>query len=90
MKIEFPWAKRNHCHADFAFLKYGVCSGCGHLVLMGQVRNKYVQVMNRVKGLEFNEIYGESCAPNYDLKEIGLDGEVKYYKKGVRTGIQGE
>jgi len=87
MKIQLPWAKRNHYHSDSTLLKYGVCAGCGHLILTGQVRNKHIRVLDRVRGLELNENYGESCAPNYDLKEIGLDGEVKYYEKGIRVNL---
>ena len=86
MKIRVPWAKRSHTHPDLTLLKYGVCSGCGHLILMGQVRNKVVRVLDRSKGgtLEWNEIYGESCAPGWDTKEIGMDGKVRYYKDGAR------
>lgn len=82
-----PWAKRNHYHSDPTLLKYGVCSGCGHLILVGQVRNKYIRVIDRIQGLEFKEIYGESCAPGYHLKEIGLDGEVKHFEKGTRVSL---
>lgn len=81
MKIRF-WAKRNHTHPDSTLLKYRVCSGCGHLILIGQVRNKVVRVLDRSQGMEWNEIYGESCAPKWDIKEIGIDGEVKYYAGG--------
>lgn len=82
MKIKFPWAKRNHIHPDPTLLKYGVCAGCGHLILMGQVRNKIVRVLDRSKGgtIEWNEVFGESCAPEWDTKEIGMDSEIRYYK----------
>jgi len=82
LKLRF-WAKREHTHPDPTFLKYGVCAGCGHLILMGQVRNKRVRVIDRSQGLEHYEVYGESCAPEWDTKEIGIDGEVKYYKDNI-------
>ena len=78
MKIRFPWAKREHSHPEFIF-KYIVCAGCGHLLLNGHRRNKEVQVHDRGKGWG-TETYGESCVPDWDIKEIGIDGKVKYYK----------
>lgn len=85
MRIKFPWAKRKHTHPDPTLLKYGVCSGCGHLILMGQVRNKRVRVFDRSKGgtVEWTETYGESCAPEWDTREIAMDGEIRYYKDGI-------
>lgn len=82
MKLQVPWAKRKHSHSDPTLLRDSVCSGCGHLILTGQVRNKLVHVSDRAKGLEYNEVYGESCAPGYDLKEIAIDGAVRFYKNG--------
>ena len=82
MEIKFPWAKRNHIHPDPTFWKYEICSGCGHLIRRGQVRNKRVQVRDRVRGLSWSEIYGESCAPDWDIKEIAIDGQARYYKEG--------
>lgn len=86
MGIKFPWAKRDHTHPDPTLSKHGVCSGCGHLILMGQVRNKVVRVLDRSQGgtIEHNEVYGESCAPEWDTREIGIDGEVRYYKGNVQ------
>ena len=78
MKLQFPWAKRTHYHSD----KYGVCSGCGHIILTGQVRNKRVIVFDRSKGMEYHETYGESCALDYDRKEVAIDGKVRFYKEG--------
>ena len=90
MKFELPWAKRNHYHPDLSFLHltlYTVCSGCGHLILIGQVRNKSVRVLDRSRGgtIEHTEVYGESCVPSWDTKEIGMDGEIRYYKDGARV-----
>ena len=86
MKFEFPWAKKKHYHSDPTLFKYGVCSGCGHLISMGQIRNKRVQVLDRSQGgtITSTEIYGESCAPVFDTKEIGMDGEIRYYKDGAQ------
>uniref|UniRef100_A0A6M3XU32 Uncharacterized protein n=1 Tax=viral metagenome TaxID=1070528 RepID=A0A6M3XU32_9ZZZZ len=86
MRFGLPWAKKKHYHPDPTLFKYGVCSGCGHLILMGQVRNKVVIVGNKSTGITIthNETYGESCAPPWDAKEIGADGEVRYYKAGVK------
>lgn len=84
MRFTLPWAKKNHRHPDPTLRKYGVCSGCGHLILRGQVRNKLVIVTDKSTGttIEHNENYGKSCAPSWDSKEIGIDGKVRYYKDG--------
>ena len=82
--MKWPWAKRQHYHADQGFLIYVPCSKCEHLILAGHVDNKRVQVIDRSGGgtITHNEIYGLSCAPDYDLKEIGIDGAVRFYKDG--------
>ncbi len=84
-KLGFPWAKKSHYHPDPTLLKYMVCSGCGHLILTGQVRNKLVIVFDKSTGttITHNEVYGESCAPSWDTKEIGMDGKIRYYKNGA-------
>lgn len=84
MKWQLPWAKREHYHPDPTLIKYAVCSGCGHLILIGHVRNKAVRVLDRSKGgtIERNELYGESCAPQWDIKEIAIDCKVRFYKDG--------
>ena len=81
MKIRFPWAKREHSHPEFIF-KYIVCAGCGHLIPNGQIGNKMVRICNETRWgkMEWMETYGESCVPDWDIKEIGIDGKVKYYK----------
>ncbi len=86
MKFGFPWAQKNHSHFDPTL---SVCSGCGHLILTGQIRNRLVIVFDRSKGgtITHNENYGESCAPDWDTKEIAMDGEVRYYKAGVRIEV---
>ena len=81
MKFQLPWAKRQHHHLDPALLKYTTCSKCRHLLLDGHVENKRVEVIDRSKGatLSWTETYGKSCAPEYDRKEIGIDGEIRFY-----------
>lgn len=89
MKLEFPWAKRKHYHADPSFLKYTTCSKCGHVLLTGHVDNKKVQVIDRSGDgtITHNEIYGLSCAPSYDIKEIGIDGKVRFYRNGNEVEV---
>lgn len=88
MIFRLPWAKREHTHLDSTLSKYTVCSGCGHLILMGHIRNKIVRVLDRSSGgtIEWNEIYSESCAPQWDTKEIAIDCAVRYYSKGKEVG----
>ena len=80
--MKFPWAKQNHTHQEFIdiMLRYSACSGCGHVILMGHVDNKLVRVFNRQEGWESTKVYGKSCAPAWDMEEIGIDGVVRYYK----------
>ena len=84
MKIQFPWAKRQHYHADPTFLKYTTCAKCHHLLLIGHVDNQRVKVIDRSHGYTatHTELYGKSCAPQYDQKEIAIDGAVRLYKDG--------
>ena len=84
MKLQFPWAKRKHYHGDPSFLKYTTCSKCRHVLLTGHVDNKRVQVIDRRGGgtITHNEIYGVSCAPGYDRKEIAINGKIRFYKEG--------
>jgi len=48
------------------------------------VENKEVRVIDRSKGatIEHLEVYGKSCAPEYDLREIAIDGKERFYKDG--------
>ena len=82
MKIQLPWAKRKHYHGDPTLLKYVTCAKCRHLLLVGHVENQRVEVVDRSKGVSYTELYGKSCAPEYDRKEIALDGKVRFYKEG--------
>ena len=87
--FKVPWAKRNHYHPDYLW-KYIPCSRCKHLLLFGHVENKIVRVLDRREGSERTEIYGPTCAPDYDIREIGIDGQTRFYKdnkevKDVRT-----
>ena len=84
MKLQFPWAKRKHYHADPSFLKYDTCAKCRHLLLIGHVENQRVEVIDKSKGvtLSYTELYGKSCAPRYDRKEIAIDGKIRFYKEG--------
>lgn len=85
MKLQWPWAKREHYHLDPTFLRYNVCSNCGHLLLTDHVENRRVEVHDRHRCVFFNEIYAKGCAPNYSRKEIGIDGEASYYRE--KNGI---
>ena len=84
MNIKLPWAKREHSHPDPGFWRYGVCSGCGHLILMGHVKNKGVKVTDRFEGFTTirQKCYAFSCAPPWDTEETAIDGKVRYYKDG--------
>ncbi len=90
MKIQFPWAKRHHYHADPTLMKYTTCSKCRHVLLTGHVDNKRVTVVDRRRGgtITHNEIYGLSCAPDYDRKEINIDGKIRFYKDGNEVEIK--
>ena len=84
MIFRWPWAKRKHYHPDLTLTKYATCAGCRHLILVGHVENKEVEVFDRSKGTTIShiELYGKSCAPGYDRKEIALDGKIRFYKDG--------
>ena len=82
MKLQLPWAKRKRHHADPALLKYVTCTKCHHLLLAGHVDNKRVQVIDRKRGVNYHELYGKLCAPEHNLKEIAIDGKVRFYKEG--------
>lgn len=87
MRFRF-WAKREHSHPDLNPLRrYATCAGCRHLILIGHVDNKHVIVLDRSGGgtVTWTETYGKSCAPDYDTKEIGIDGETRYYKNSQRV-----
>ena len=88
-KLQWPWAKRKHSHPA-PLCECSVCSGCGHLILIGHVRNKQVKVIDRSQygGLTVTHIetFAHSCAPAYDVKEIGLDGKERFYVKNPETG----
>lgn len=83
MKLRF-WAKREHYHREFLdnITKFTRCAGCGHILLMGHVDNKRVRVVNRMEGTEHCEIYAGPCIPEWDMKEIAIDGKIRYYKNG--------
>lgn len=87
MKLRFPWAKRFHFHPQEPRVgAISVCAGCGHLVFHGHKENKIVWCMDRRRGtLTYHKTYGKSCAPEWDTEEIGLDGEVRYFKGNKRV-----
>ena len=84
-RIRAPWAKRYHVHPSR--LDYATCAKCGHVILIGHVRNREVKVTDRSKGYieQRYQLYGESCAPAWDTEEIALDGKVRHYRDGVEV-----
>ena len=86
---QWLWTMLKHNHPNTSLFRDSVCSGCGHLILTGQVRNKEVHVLNRQEGWEQTKTYGESCAPAWDMEEIGIAGEVRHYKEGKLIGKEG-
>jgi len=46
------------------------------------VENQIVEVIDRSRGTSHIELYGKSCAPRYDRKEIAIDGKIRFYKEG--------
>ena len=86
--MKLPWAKRHHTHPHLErpFYSYGRCSKCGHLILLGQIDNKEVRVRDNYKfkgaEVEYTLVYAEGCAPEYNYKEIAIDGTARFYKDG--------
>ena len=73
----FPWALRNHYHGDPTLLRYGVCSRCGHVILMGHVENHKVSI--RAWGLTWGATYSKGCAPAFTHLELAPDKTVHAY-----------
>lgn len=82
--MNLPWAKRKHYHGVAMLTRLTTCAKCQHLLLIGHTTNKEVQVIDRSSGgtITHTEIYGKTCAPNYDLRDIAIDGEIRFYSKG--------
>jgi len=72
-----PWALRNHYHGDLTLLKYGTCSRCGHMILMGHVANGRVSI--RAWGVTWGARYSKACTPGFNHLELTPDRIVHAY-----------
>jgi len=76
---KLPWALQNHYHGDPTLLKYGACSRCGHLILMGHVKNGRVSI--RAWGITWGASYSKACTPTFTHLELAPDKTVRAYQE---------
>ena len=67
-----PFARKQHYHGDESLLRYNTCNGCGHLILSSHVSVRRVKI--ECFGITGGQMFGKSCAPNYNLIKLEPSG----------------